>query len=362
MFDEVVHQVQISGPQMDQTYLLPPGKTTIGRQAGSDLVFVHPLVSRHHAELTCTADTCQITDLGSTHGTLLNHVPLEANQPVTLNPGDLVEIGAFRLEYEKVGVGLAETPEEAPTAVEVEEGSKEEAVEKETAVPPPTSASPPPAAPAPVLSAPPRPVQDWPTAEYVPLAPVGDGSGRNGRGPGAAEPVEEPFFFTLPPGLSLTHSRYLEYLPDIYRAGGEKSFMVRFLALLESILAPLEWTVDNFDLFLDPKTAPVGFLPWLANWYDLTFDESWDEAAQRTLLTEAYLIYRRRGTAWALRRLLEIYTGRTVEIDDQNVNLDDFTFAVRIAGSEREMSRTAVERLINANKPAHTSYTLQFIE
>ena len=360
MFDEVVHQVKISGPQMDQTYLIPPGKTIIGRQTGSDLVFVHPLVSRQHAELTCTAEACQITDLGSTHGTLLNHEPLEAHKPVTLQAGDMVEIGAFRLVYEKVGVGIVEPPAEpeAPAAGETAPESEPEPETKgetETAVPPPAPTPKPP-------SAPPRIVQDWPTAEYVPLSPVGAGGGRDGRGPTPDGPAEEPFQFSLPPGLSLTHSRYLEFLPEIYRAGGEKSFIARFLALLESILAPLEWTVDNFDLYLDPKTAPVGFLPWLANWYDLTFDESWDEAAQRTLLIEAHLIYRRRGTAWALRRLLEIYTGRPVEIDDQNDNLEDFTFAVRIAGSEREMSRTAVERLINANKPAHTSYTLQFIE
>jgi len=358
MFDEVVHQVQISGPQMDQTYLLPPGKTTIGRQAGSDLVFVHPLVSRHHAELNCTAVSCEITDLGSTHGTLLNHEPLEPHKPVTLQPGDVVEIGAFRLVYERVEVGSAPAPEELPAAT-VTAVETETVDEGETAV-----AAPPPITPDPVTPppGPPRPAQDWPTAEYVPLAPMGGNVGRNGRGPGAPHTTDELFFFTLPPGLSLTHSRYLEYLPDIYRAGGEKSFIARFLALLESILAPLEWTIDNFDLFLDPKTSPAGFLPWLANWYDLHFDESWDEAAQRQLLTEAYLIYRRRGTAWALRRLLEIYTGRPVEIDDRNDHLDDFTFAVRIAISEREISRTAVEQLINANKPAHTSYTLQFIE
>ena len=351
MFEEVVHQVQISGPQVNQTYLIPPGRTTIGRQAGSDLVLAHPLVSRHHAEFDCQGDVCRLIDLGSTHGTQVNGQTLAANQPLGLNSGDEIVIGAFHLAYEKVGVGGVE-PTSEPTKVEEEVVTAVSPSSEPAAQPTPPAPQPPPPAP--------PPAQEWVSASTVPLAATG-GGGRNGRGDGPTQPAEEPFSFSLPPGLSLTHSRYLDYLPDIYR-GGEKSFLTRFLAMLESILAPLEWTIDNFDLFLDPQTAPAGFLPWLANWYDLSFDATWTEAAQRALLMEAHLIYRRRGTAWALRRVLELYTGRQVEIDDQNENLDDFTFAVRIAIAEREVNRTAVEQLINANKPAHTSYTLQFIE
>ena len=104
MFEEVVHQVQISGPQVNQTYLIPPGRTTIGRQAGSDLVLAHPLVSRHHAEFDCQGDVCRLIDLGSMHGTQVNGQTLAANQPLGLNPGDEIVIGAFHLAYEKVGV------------------------------------------------------------------------------------------------------------------------------------------------------------------------------------------------------------------------------------------------------------------
>ena len=88
---EALYQVTISGPQMAQTIVLPIGSLSIGRQAGNDLVLVHPLVSRRHAKLDSTADACQVTDLGSTHGTTVNRVRLEPETPHTLVAGDVIE-------------------------------------------------------------------------------------------------------------------------------------------------------------------------------------------------------------------------------------------------------------------------------
>lgn len=363
MFEPVIHQVEISGPQMDQMWALPEGATTIGRQETNDLVFIHPLVSRKHAELVVSANTCKLMDLGSTHGTQLNREIIAPETAVSLNPGDVIEIGAFRLVYQRTDVGGAEPEAKADPVAEVVD---EEDVGGETAVSePPPAPTPTPAATQPKPTTPPKPtptpispVQSWKTASYAPLS-SGGGSGSGDNGSPTPNGHNEPF--ELPPGQSFTYSRYLEYLPEIYRTNGE-TFMPRFLALLESILAPVEWTGDNFDLFLDARTAPEGFLSWLANWYELTFDPTWSETAKRTVLLEAHLIYRRRGTAWGLQRLLQIYTGAEVQIEDQNENLENFTFSVRIAASARDISRAAIERLVNANKPAHTSYDLIFTE
>ena len=368
MFEPVIHQVEISGPQMEQMVVLPEGATTIGREATNDLIFVHPLISRKHVELVVTADSCQLMDLGSTHGTLINREMIEPETAVILSPGDVIEIGAFRLVYSRTEIAAVE-PEptvepivvaEAVTSEEV----KEEEEEGETAVSEPTPTAQPVPTAQPQTPSPPQQtapptssIQDWKTASYIPVASGGGRGSDNGKL--AAKNGDEPFH--LPPGQSFTYSHYLEYLPEIYRTGGE-TFIPRFLAMLESILAPVEWTVDNFDLFLDHKTAPLDFLPWLANWYELYFDPTWSETAQRTVLQEAYLINQRRGTAWSLQRLLEIYTGTTVQIEDQNENLENFTFSVRIAASAKTINRTAIEKLINANKPAHTSYDLMFIE
>jgi phage tail-like protein len=134
--------------------------------------------------------------------------------------------------------------------------------------------------------------------------------------------------------------------------------MANFLAIFESVLLPIEWQIDNFDLFLDPATTPTGFLPWLANWFDVGFDSTWSETKKRTFLQEAYSIYARYGTRWSLSRVLEIYADCVPEIDDQSENLAPHTFRVRLPG-DPSLDRKSLERLINAYKPTHTTFVLE---
>lgn len=136
--------------------------------------------------------------------------------------------------------------------------------------------------------------------------------------------------------------------------------MSRFLGIFEAILTPIEWNIDNFDLYLNPGEAPTGFLPWLAQWYEIPFDDSWDEGKRRALLKDAHLLYGRRGTRWALERILEIYTGSKPEIDDQSSDLEPFTFTVRIPVRRQELNQELIQRIIDMNKPAHTTYKLKF--
>ena len=350
MSQEIIHQISINGPGYDGVYVISVGETAVGRGDNNHFVFTHPLVSRKHATLTCAVDDdrCLLTDLGSTHGTMLNHQRIESNAPTLLVSDDIIEIGAFRLVYEKIVVGgaAAEEPAIAPAPAAQAE--------------PVAAQPPPPDFPAPPKERPrPRPVPQisasWETAVYVPIIrppkPPTTKSGDSGDDDGSYEP---------PAGLSYDYSSYLEYLPDVYRTS-YNSFIARFLALLESIMAPIEWNVDNFDLFLDPKTSPPAFFSWLGNWFNLDFDQTWSVESQRQLLIEAHQLYRRRGTAWAMQRVLEIYTNSKVDIDDQNENLEAFTFFVKIHAAEKDMNRGAIERLVNSYKPAHTSYSLLFV-
>ena len=136
--------------------------------------------------------------------------------------------------------------------------------------------------------------------------------------------------------------------------------MSRFLGLFESILTPIEWNVDNFDMFLDAGTSPLAFLPWLAGWYEIVFDDTWSETQRRTLLNEAPQIYARRGTRWSLCRLIEIYTGSLPEIVEFADPKDPFTFTIKLPLRERDVNRQLLENLIDQNKPAHSSYILEF--
>jgi ABC-type multidrug transport system ATPase subunit len=80
-------------------FATPPGgkPLSIGR-AGCDIVLDQPLVARRHAELVWAHDHHVLRDLGSANGTWVNGLKVAASRP--LAPGDVVQIGTFRLTYD----------------------------------------------------------------------------------------------------------------------------------------------------------------------------------------------------------------------------------------------------------------------
>jgi phage tail-like protein len=138
-------------------------------------------------------------------------------------------------------------------------------------------------------------------------------------------------------------------------------FLARFLGIFEAILTPIEWNVDNYDLYLSPGTAPLDYLTWLAKWFKVTFDASWTESQRRTFLAEAHQIYAGRGTKRVMSRILEIYLGIVPQIVEPEDQPHLFSVVLRIP-SDQQVDRAAIERLIEANKPAHTNYTLEIFQ
>ncbi len=185
-------------------------------------------------------------------------------------------------------------------------------------------------------------------------------------------------------------SRYIKYLPALYAEQDE--MMGRFLMLFESVWAPLSAQIDALHYYLDPRTAPTGLLPWLAHCVDLTLSDQWTEDQRRRLIASALVLYRRRGTRRGLQDFLEIYTGQKPQIVEHRANnlrlgsgarLSSsvalgqrnipHTFTVTLslpavqAASSHERARKEtdrqrmVEAIIEAEKPAHTAYTLQIL-
>lgn len=333
--DPYTHRLTLQGPTGQRDIDLSIGSLIIGRQVGCDLVLEDTLISRRHARLDCSAMDCTITDLNSSNGTRVNGERLVPDLPRLLAPGEIIQVGAYSLTYQQTPL-TEPAPEPPPPAVEdkpkVEPKPKpapEQPIEEKLPVKPPKKTTPareePPAQPPP------------PPKKARPQAP-----------PPAPGPV--------PPGMEMRSTRLIQYLPDIYHT----DFMARFLGIFEATSTPIEWTIDNFDLFLSPASAPPGFLPWLANWFNIPLDASWTEEKRRILLAEAHEIYARLGTRWSLCRILEIYTGVTPEIDDTAKDLEPHSFRVRLPIKPGQVNQTLVERLINSHKPAYTTYTLEF--
>jgi phage tail-like protein len=168
---------------------------------------------------------------------------------------------------------------------------------------------------------------------------------------------------------------YLEYLPALYR---DDEFMGRFLLIFESILNPIENTVDNLALYFDPLMTPESLVPWLASWVDLTLDPTWPIERRRELVKSAAELYRWRGTRRGLAEYLRIYTGSVPEISEYipGMRLDHetrlgintqlgssgaghhFTVTLELDG-DSQIDTGKVKAIIEAQKPAHTVYTLQ---
>lgn len=306
-------RLNIQGNENSWFYTIPirSEPVIIGRQPGSDLQLDHQQVSRRHATLHCMPTECSLEDLGSANGTRLNGQKLTPRVPVPLKQGDSIQIGGFQLDFEQV---LVEEPVQPQVKTVPRLSSRKE---KDKDIPQQPDIPAPPPLP---------PVQSRP--RFDPSQP--------------------------PPGLTFQSERLLSYLPGIYHT----EFMENYLAIFEAVLFPVEWQIDNFDLFLNPATAPAGFLPWLANWFHFVFDSTWSEAQKRTFLKEAYSIYARSGTRWALSRILEIYCNQALEIDDEAQDLAPHTFRVKLP-RDIAIDRRHIERLIDACKPTHTAYVLE---
>jgi len=334
--------LRITGPESKQVFPIPQRTVTIGREPARDLALPHPLVSRLHAQLECSENECLITDMGSANGTLVGGEMLTPKVPRTLSPGDKILIGPFEMLFVPEGEEpdpVSKEPEEKPSHADltigppIREGKipvhliKDQGKGKDK-IPPAGPPSPP---------------------DLPPIEPAG-----GEEVPPADLPSLDGSY--IPPGLSRHSQHLIGYLPGFFHT----DFMSRFLALFESMLIPMEWNVDNFDLFLDPSTSPSAFLPWLANWFENVFDDSWNEQKRRTFLKDAHQIYAQRGTRKALAHVLEIYTGKAPEIIDQGQGLEPHTFLVNFPFRSTQLKRELIEKIIDSNKPAHTTYTLNF--
>lgn len=323
MAPTVNYILRINSPQGSRIYRLPPGETMIGSSPSADVFLPDARVSWMHAQIDLAGETILLTDLNSTSGTYVSDVrrgqaatiasemddPWKAfpGVPVVLEPGDHFLVGLTELILD---------------------------------------------------------IQDMPWRQIEPTSAVA-----------APEPfLVRPSLYAgvIPPGLTNRSLRLIDFLPEIYRSGATSvafqrdtmaalspvdDFFERFLALFESVLLPIEWLVDNFDLYLDPHTAPVEFLPWLESWYGLDFAATLDEARRRNLLGNAHRLFRLKGTRTALVEAIELVTGCDVEIDDLTTKGANFIVTVR-CGDGNPPDRVLMEQLIDVFKPIHTTHQL----
>jgi phage tail-like protein len=123
----------------------------------------------------------------------------------------------------------------------------------------------------------------------------------------------------LTPAIAEVHAyaggdSYLDYLPSVYaRSTSDDGLLGRLLALAQATLGDRELEIELLHRRFDPATAPLVDLPRLAAWEAFDVPPALadpDRAAElRDLIAELPRLYARRGTPWGLVRFAEIYTG-----------------------------------------------------
>ena len=169
------------------------------------------------------------------------------------------------------------------------------------------------------------------------------------------EPVEDP---------SVWRSTVLASGPFV-----RQSFVERFVAAFDDALAPVLAALDNVQAYLDPRTAPPGFLDWLGSWVGLRPHGTGSQETRRERIARAAELFRSWGTVEAIRDYVAIYTGldpADVEVTDNGGVVASTTHGAAFPGTPEAAVKVMVRpsgpltidpvelgRVVAAAKPAH---------
>ncbi|MBA3470125.1 MAG: FHA domain-containing protein [Herpetosiphonaceae bacterium] len=316
------------------TVELRPGITTLGAARDNDIALVSPGVAEYHARLIYTADDCWVMSLDHPEGTLLNQVRLRPNARYPLRNGDTLRIGAYFVRYQQ-------TPGDDDDLKKLVRDISGEGT-----------------APRQPRALPPEVVSRLAQAGRTPGGPSSRLPARRLRGNQAPQRPELAWW-------TGERSSYLQHLPPIYQ---NDDFIGRFLLIFESILGPIEGMIDHIHYYFDPRLIPEALLSWLALWVDLALNENWPLEKRRALVANVTELYRWRGTRRGMIEYLRLYTDVTPQIIEPDPPeqprregaLPPHVFKVILEVPDpATVDRKLVEAIIQADKPAHTSYVLE---
>ena len=94
-------------------------------------------------------------------------------------------------------------------------------------------------------------------------------------------------------------------------------FFVRFVSIFQEVATSLLEDADNVDNIVDLSVAPDAMVRWLNTWIGGgAIDRSLSDELQRRIVRSSAQTLTWRGTAFGLRRFLEIASGGPAEVTD----------------------------------------------
>ena len=192
---------------------------------------------------------------------------------------------------------------------------------------------------------------------------------------------------STPIAINVSKKNYIRFLPQIYQTNSSmgNSFLKEYLWIFQHLVESISSKLDDNHEYFDARYTPEQFLPWLAGWIALTLDIDWEPTKKRQFIRSAAQQYKYRGTSLALTEMLHIFVGKRPVINENTwpyrgfrigvtstmgedtiilppLNLDH-CFIVELPIRHDEITEemvVKVHNIINMEKPAHTTYFLQF--
>jgi len=188
--------------------------------------------------------------------------------------------------------------------------------------------------------------------------------------------------------LTVSQINLIRFMPAIYqREAPDGSNLLRdFLWVIQHLADDVEEKIDGIHTYFDPYEAPEEFLPWLASWVAFTLDDNWPVEKKRYLIKQAVEFYRIRGTVKGLKLFLKLFTDVEPEVIENEWPFEGFRigvtstigvdsvilppvnrahcFVVDFPLHPEEVSDELIIQIhdiIQAQKPAHTTYFLRFM-
>jgi phage tail-like protein len=316
--DDIRALFKLTGPNLNRDEITVSKEgLRVGRTPDNDLPLDHREISRQHMRIFWESGEFWVEDMNSSNGVWVNDLRIRPNIPHPVKRGDIIRCGPYVFTFLRL------------------------------IIPPPAELSAPPPEPE-IVKAPESfaeiieqllPFTDPPPSPLDTLTPV--------------EVVADEGY---PVGIPRDQSTWMQYLPAIY---SEDDFIGRYLLISESVLSPIIWMIDNFDMYLSPEVAPAAWLQWMASWFDLIVVPELPIERQRAIMGQAGWLFLRRSTRMGLERLLELYFGVKPEIIESKEDACHFTVRLPLSQSTVRLGREVADRLIMSQKPAFASYTLE---
>lgn len=187
--------------------------------------------------------------------------------------------------------------------------------------------------------------------------------------------------------LTISAANPIKYLPSIFQVMDSKNgdFLKRYLWIFYSLLNTINVSLDNIHRYFNPMESPKDFFPWLVSWFSDYHKYSIPEETLRLVISNIVPLYRWRGTAAGISRLLEIIIGTKPDVMDNYKPVSEYViendsivekpilpesstpyfFTVVFPVSVKMFSMQQIQLIndiIKREKPAHCDYYLTFTE